>query len=377
MNIGYDVSYIQVRRAGIGRHALELLRSLLESGSGHHFILHGWSNSLDVELLKTLSAENVKLSLARIPGNVKRFYWNKVRTPSLELITGSLDCFHSTDPFLPPLTRASRISTVHDLAYLRFPDFFEDHILAWDTYVRRSVQSADAIIVPSEQTKNDVMEFLNIPDERIHLVQPPVSRKVDFFQKSDRDNEIVRQLGLTAPYVLYVGTIEPRKNIPTLVRGFEQSAREHPSDVMLVLAGKRGWKWEESIEAIQTSPYYDRIRHLDYVTEEQLAALYRKAICFVYPSFFEGYGFPVLEAMASGIPIITSANSSLREIADGVALLVEPEKSEDIAEALTMLISNEVRRVEMRQRGLEIVKQFSGTRAANQVLGVYASLGNG
>ncbi len=376
MKIGYDVSYVQTYRAGIGRHALELLKCLLASGSGHDFILHGWSNSLDVRLLKSFEAPHVRLSVSRIPGDVKRFYWNTLRTPSIDFVTGPLDCFHSTDPFLPPLSRGAKFCTVHDLAYLRFPEYFEERVLAWDKHVRRSVRSADAVFVPSQQTRSDVMEFLEVPADRVHLVQPPVSRLVDFSLKSEKDDEIVRALGLTAPYVLFVGTIEPRKNIPALVKGFEQSAREHSSEVLLVLAGKTGWKSEESIEAIQSSPYYDRIRHLDYVTEEQLAALYRKAICFVYPSFFEGYGFPVLEAMASGIPVITSANSSLREIADGVALLVEPEKCEDIAEALTMLISNEVRRVEMRQRGLEIVKQFSAEKAAKQVLSVYASMGS-
>lgn len=374
MRIGYDVSYIQTRRAGIGRHALEILKSVLAFNGGHQFVLHGWSHSLDGRLLRTFESPYVHLSIAPIPGHIKRLYWNRLRQPSVELFTGKLDCFHSTDPFLPPLAQASAICTVHDLAYLRYPAFFEKRVLAWGNHVRRSVQSADAVCVPSQQTKEDVMEFLNIPAERIHLVQPPVSEMVDISLRSERDDDLVRHLGVTSPYILFVGTIEPRKNIVTLVRGFEQCVRESPSDVTLVIAGKIGWEAEESLEAIRHSPYNKRIQYLEYVDETQLAALYRKAICFVYPSFFEGYGFPILEAMASGIPVITSANSSLREIADGVALLVQPEKAEDIAEALTMVLGNEVRRVEMRQRGLEIVKQFSRERAAKQVLGVYTVL---
>jgi glycosyltransferase involved in cell wall biosynthesis len=132
--------------------------------------------------------------------------------------------------------------------------------------------------------------------------------------------------------------------------------------------------YEPIFRAIENSPVKNRIRYLDFVSDDELAVLYRRAMMFVYPSFYEGHGSPVVEAMASGIPIITAAHSSLREIADGVALLIDPSKPDEIAEAMHMLLDDEVRRVEMRQRGLHVVEQFSATAAARNVLRIYRSL---
>lgn len=368
MRIGFDVSHIQKNRAGIGRHALQLIKALLAEDKTNEYVLHGWSFGIDKDAISLLANSRTKLSIARIPGDVKRFYWNKLRTPNIEKLIGNIQLFHSSDPLLPP-TNARTICTVHDLAYKKFPMLFERQVVECDEFVKQSVHVADAVIVPSQQTRLDLVEMMGMDESKIHVVNLPPDG-IFSSTKTNSDASVKEKFLLARPYILFVGTIEPRKNIPSIVKAFESV----PDRVDLVLVGKKGWHTEESFRAIHSSAEKTRIHYLEYVTDEELASLYRQALCFVYPSLYEGYGFPILEAMASGIPIITSNNSSMREIADGVALLVSPSSVEELAEAMNMLVADEVRRVEMRQRGMQIVQQYTAEGAAKSVLKIYSSI---
>jgi len=239
--------------------------------------------------------------------------------------------------------------------------------------VERSVRSADALIVPSRQTQLDVLEIFGIEERKIHVVRLPASR--DFSAEGiPSDEEVLNRYGLCQPYVLFVGTLEPRKNIPVLVRAFEIARSQTKTDIELVLVGKTGWKVERTRRALAESPARRRIHHLSYVTDADLASLYRRAVCVVYPSLFEGYGFPVLEAMASGAPIITSNNSSMRELAADAGILIDPTNVEQLADAIGALVNDERRRAELRQRGLRVAQRFSDESAARTVLSLYASL---
>ncbi|MBX2991727.1 MAG: glycosyltransferase family 4 protein [Bacteroidetes bacterium] len=372
MRIAFDVSYIQKNRAGIGRHALQLAKALREHDTRNEYVLHGWSFGLDVNEIGTLQAPNVSLSLKRIPGDLKRFYWNRLRKPPVEAFVGSIDIFHSTDPMVPPARRAKRIATVHDCAYKKFPALFESRVLAWDAYVQRALGVVDAIVVPSEQTMYDVIELFKVEKVKLHVIHPPVDDMFAYQRDSSASNP--GSAVLAKPYILFVGTIEPRKNIASIIKAFEYVRREQRDSIDLVIVGKKGWLFEETMHAIRTSSEKASIQYREYVSEDELACLYRQAICFVYPSLYEGYGFPVLEAMASGVPVITSNNSAMREFADGVALLVPPDNIQDIADAIHLLVTNEVRRVEMRQRGLHVIKQFSSRQAARALLTLYDAL---
>ncbi len=373
MRVLFDVSYIQRNRAGIGRHALQLVKALLHVDEKNEYILHGWSFGIDRESLFALAKPQVTFSVARIPGAIKRWYWNRLRFPAIETFIGKVDLVHSTDPFLPR-TRARTICTVHDLAYKKFPELFEPRVPKWDCHVQRSVRSATAIIVPSYQTQFDLIELFDIEEKRIHVVQPPVGEMFVPEKNPNVDEEVRTKFCLTKPYLLFVGTLEPRKNIPTLIRAFGRTRDESHCDVELVLVGKRGWKEKEIFETMKSSPLQSRIKYLAYVTDTELASLYRQALCFVYPSLYEGYGFPVLEAMACGVPVVTSMNSAMRELADGVAVLTNPTSVEDLAEAMAALITNEVRRVELRHRGLQAVRQFTPESAAKRILAIYDAL---
>ncbi len=373
MKIAFDVSYIQKNRAGIGRYALELLRALLAEDSTNEYVLHGWSFSLDTKTILGLQNAHVRFSLARIPGFIKRDYWNWMSSPPIELFAGECDVFHSSDPLLPPTRRAKTISTVHDVSYKKFPHFFEGNVLRLDGFIRRSIRNADAILVPSEQTKHDLLELFGAVEEKIHVVHPPVHSIFKPLPEDIQDEQVRLKYRLSPSFLLFVGTLEPRKNIVGLIKAYERVGKEN-GNIQLVIVGKKGWFYSEIIKGMNASPVRSSIRYLEYVSDEELASLYRMAHCLVYPSFYEGYGLPILEAMASGTPVITSNTSSMKEIAGGCAVLIDPEKNEDLVNAIRLLVDDASLCKDLRVQGLVRVQQYSGEVAARKVLGVYEQL---
>lgn len=372
MRILYDVSYVQNRRAGIGRHALLLLRALMQYDTTHQYVLHGWSFSIAKESLQPLVSSQTSLAIARIPGAVKRWYWNRVRRPDIETFVGNISLVHSTDPFLPP-TRARTICTVYDLAYRKLPDLLEPRVVAWHSAVERSIRSADALIVPSRQTQLDVMEIFGIEERSIHIVRLPAGREFSA-DETPSDGMVLDRYALRRPYILFVGTLEPRKNIPVLVRAFEIARWQAKAEFELVLVGKIGWKVARTLHALRESPAGRHIHYLSYVGDADLGSLYRRAVCVVYPSLYEGYGFPVLEAMASGTPIITSNNSSMRELAQDAGMLVDPTNVDQLADAIAALVNDDHKRAELRRRGLHVAQRYTDESAARTVLSLYATL---
>lgn len=373
MRIAFDVSYIHKQRTGYGRSALELLKALLGYDTYNSYILHGWSYALDVKEIQQLQRENVKISVRRIPGFLKRFYWNRVKFPPIEFFIGEHDIYHNTDPLLPPAKNNVRVITVHDLSYKIFPQFFEHNVLRWDSFIVRSVQLCDAIIVPSLQTKMDVTNIFKTSADKIHVIRFPVSSKFSS-DSHPIDEEVERKFQLNVPFALFVGTLEPRKNIPRLIKAFEMLHKDNQVQLHLVLAGKRGWLYQQIIEAILHSPVRKKIHYLEYVSDDDLASLYRLSEFVVFPSMYEGYGFPVLEAMASGKAVITSNTSSMKEVGEGAALLTDPYNVAELAQAMKILHHDESQRRVYEQRGIEHMRKFSSQQAAQNLLTVYQSL---
>jgi glycosyltransferase involved in cell wall biosynthesis len=374
VRIVFDVSYVQRRRAGYGRAALELLKSLLALDNENRYTLYGWSHSLDREELLKLRSKNVRMSLAKIPGPIKRFYWNRLRTPPIKWFVKEFDIFHSMEPLLPPVGKRKSIATLYDLSYKRFPEFFEDNILRWDNSIARSLRNASAIVVPSQHTKVDLLEFFRVPEDKVHVIHLSISEIFHVQTDPKHDETAVSKFGLEFPFALFVGTLEPRKNIVCLMKAFELAHREKSMKLHLVLVGKRGWLSRGIFDALGSSPVRDKIHYLEYVADEDIASLYRLAQFLVYPSMYEGYGLPVLEAMASGLPVLTTRSSSLKEIAEGAAMLVDPENVDELAHAIGELIGKEILRGELSKRGLERVKRFSAESAGKKVLDLYESL---
>jgi glycosyltransferase involved in cell wall biosynthesis len=374
MRIAIDISYLQTKRAGYGHHTSELLNALLQYGGEHTYTLWGWSSHIDKIALVKFNQTNYRIKAARIPGFIKRFYWNNLKFPDIQTFTGNFDIFHSLEPLMPPTKNKKVIITIHDLAYKKFPQYFESNVLKWDISIKRNVNIADAIIVQSQQTKNDIQEFFNVKEKKIHIIHLPVNSIFSHSDVDDIKDQVRKIYNLHSPFALFVGTLEPRKNIPTLIKSFEQLHKASVSDLKLVIVGKRGWLYDEIFSAINNSVVRNKILYLDYIPETDLATIYKLAKFFVYPSIYEGYGVPILESMASGTPVITSNTSSLKEIAEGVAILVDPTKVEDLSEAMFRLSQNQSVRDELSKKGLERIKLFNHKTAADQVLNIYKQL---
>jgi glycosyltransferase involved in cell wall biosynthesis len=374
MRIVFDVSYIQKRHAGVGRYAAELLTALLDADSSNEYVLHGWSFSLDREKISRFQQANVLLRTARIPGPVKRAYWKILQFPSVDRLIGDFDLFHSCDPFIPPVGQRSGIATVHDLAWKRVPRFFQRSVLREAKYIEDSLNRAAAIVADSHQTMNDLLETFRLPPEKIHVVWPPVSVMFRREPDADLDRRIQEKYGLELPFVLFVGTMEPRKNVVSVIRAFELVHQAYKNALQLVLVGKRGWMYREIFETIRRSAVANRIRYLEYLPDNELASVYRLAHLFVYVSFYEGFGFPVLEAMACGTPVITSDCSSLREIAGDAAVLIDPQNVEALAAAMTAAMADTAKREQLVNAGLAKAKEYSGQRSAGTMLKLYQSL---
>ena len=360
----------------MGRYALELLRRLLASNSADEYVLHGWSFSLDRSVVASLARPGVTLRVSRLPGTVKRLTWNHIRRLPIRTFTGPIDIFHSCDPFLPGLGRARGIATVHDLCQRRFPEYFDRPVLRRDRHLSRSLESADAIIVPSKHTMSDLVEMFAIPGDRVHVVYPSIDTRFHPQTPDDSvaDAALRQELHLEGKIALFVGTLEPRKNLVTLIKAFEEANHIAPDILTLVIAGKPGWLYRDIFRAIEDSPIRRKIRYLRYVSDEHLASLYRLAHLFVYPSFYEGFGYPVFEAMASGIPVVTSDSSSLKELAGGAAELTDPTNQQAITDALLRVTQNEDRRLELRIAGLERVRWLSTQDTVGRVNRIYRHL---
>lgn len=267
------------------------------------------------------------------------------------------------------------VLTVHDCIFMRHPDWFR-----WERaeYYRwagcRSARRAARVIADSGATAHDLRELIGVPDSRIDIVPLGVDQA---FRPAPVEAIGLARTRYRLPdnYFLYVGTLEPRKNLAAVVRAWDRVAdgiKEH-----LVIAGRPGWKTEEMLAAIRQSKHQDRIHLPGFILQEDLAAAITAARAFVWPSLFEGFGLPVLEAMACGTPVLTSSTSSLPEVAGDAALLVEPEREEAIAEALKRLSQDDLLRARLSAAGLQRAAEFTWTRTAALTLKAYERVARG
>lgn len=293
---------------------------------------------------------------------------------SVELTRFGLDLFHSPD-FIPPLRGAKHhVITVHDLNFLHYPQFltaesrryYNDQILA-------ATQHADHILVDSEATRTDLIKMLEVPAEKITVHMLGVDES---FQPLP-ENILApyrQQLALPAEYLLFVGTFEPRKNITGLLEAYHQLCQQLPEAPPLVLAGQRGWLFDETMQHISKMQLDDRILWRENIPQAAMPALYNMASLLILPSFYEGFGFPALEAMACGTVPIVSNRSSLPEVVGDVGLQITPEDTADLTQAMFKGLTDLPWRGNMVQAGLARARQFTWENTAQIALSVYQTI---
>jgi glycosyltransferase involved in cell wall biosynthesis len=333
-------------------------------------------NREDLEAFSNGFGENFKVVGGCLRPRPVRLLFQQVVLPAAALV-GGLDVVHSPS-FIMPMFRAGRrhLLTVYDMTFFSHP---ECHIplrrsRPYLTAIVASLRRADLVTVPSESTKREILRCVpGVDAMKIRVVVPGIN---DEFKpmSARRVAAAADKLGVRKPYVLYVGTLEPRKNLLTLVDAFRRLVEEHDVEEDLVLAGKAGWGYEPLFEKIRVHGLDDRIHRLGYVPHELLPGLVGGASLFVYPSLAEGFGFPPLEAMACGVPTIASDSSSLAENLDGAAVLVSPNDPVALGGAMIKVLRDEPVRHELRQKGLERVESYRWERTARETIACYREL---
>lgn len=373
MKIGIDISQI-VYGTGVSTYTRNLVENLLRIDDKNEYILFGSSLRAKKKLknfIEELSEfKNFEPKLASIPPTLLEIMWNNLHVYPLEKFIGEVDVFHSSDwtqPKIASLT-TKKVTTIHDMVPYLFtsslPKKISDNQKKRLEHVKKEV---DLIIADSQTTKDDVMKFLEIPEEKIKVIY--LSADPQFKnQGDDKVNEVLEKYKIKKPYILSVATQEPRKNIQKLIDVFTQIQLRRP-ELHLVLSGKYGWGpgFHSTENVIWT----------DYVPKEDLMALYSGCRVFVYPSLYEGFGLPVLEAMACGAPVITSNNSSMAEIAKDAAILVDPRSTSQLTRAIEMLLDLNLENYQkMVRASLYRAKAYNWTKTAQDTLKVYEEAGS-
>lgn len=296
-------------------------------------------------------------------------------TSYFEKFFGYPNIVHGTNYSVYPCHKSRKVMNLYDLTFIKYPQFTNSVVEAYTEKVKRCLQWTDLVLTISESSKQDIIQYLQVDEKKV-VVTPLASRYHNNYFPDGRIEELSKQVqyDFSQPYLLFVSTIEPRKNIKAIITAFNYLKQKHKIPHNLVMIGRKGWHYESIFAAIEKSPWKNQIHHLDYLSNVMVALFYAKADAFVYPSHYEGFGLPVLEAMTLGTPVITSNNSSLPEVAGDAALLINPDEPMQLAEAILKLISDSQLRQEFIKKGQERAKQFSWERTAIKTLKAYKSI---
>ena len=379
MRVGLDGRVLTPRIGGIGRYAIRLIEAYAALKATEY---------PDLDLVVFTAPQTDRSLLDDLQVRLcERFRWSKstVLRSSILLTVGEqleqIDLFHGLEPSGFPLfyTRRKCVVTIHDVTPLILPWAFPPrHRWILATALSCVRRQADAVIVPSASAAADVVRHLNIDRDRITVISMGCDPRFQAAVNPLRTATVRQRYGLPERYALFVGTLEPRKNLQTLLRGFARFRAECPQDdVKLVLAGGPGWGQEPFDGILDTLKMRDHVLFMGFVVDKDLPDLYRGAEVFVYPSLYEGFGLPVLEAMACGIPVITSDRSSLPEVAGNAALLIDPTQPEALAAALSSVVTDKALREELRWKGIARAKDFSWEAVARKTLAVYRDVDGG
>jgi glycosyltransferase involved in cell wall biosynthesis len=367
LRVGLNVEpFFQRVPTGVGVYALSLCRGLVETSHAADLVAFHAAHETTPPELEALAIDHRSFGLAR-----DRLYdvWMQDRRPPPQSVCGPLDVVHSTGPAITPPGGAGLVVTVHDLAPIRFAERYPRR--ARSLYKRGALITASEaarIICPSRSTALDVEEFYGVERERIRVVP----HGVDVSDLGIHDaEELWARRGVTEPYVLWVGTQERRKNVMAVLDAFANVASRHPN-LSLVLHGPNGWLGDEVGEGVRLRGMHGRtIVSEGSLPRSELAALYARASVFVYPSLYEGFGLPVLEAMACGTPVVSSNISALPETAGDAALLVDPLDDEALAEAIEHIIEDPSTAEDLSRRGQKRAAGFTWAEAARKTWAVY------
>lgn len=370
MKIALELQPCSNQMSGIGHYTFQLAKRILATESadvsGNYF-----NFCMRNPKLSDLGIEGRVHYNALLPYGVYRRMWNVVPIPYRAMFPCA-DVTHFFDYIVPPGVSGKVIDTVYDLTYLRYPETMDERNLTrLKQGMRRSLDQSDCIVTDSAFVKGEIVRELGYDADRIEVVYPAAVNEAAGVLTQ---HYLKEKWGLDKPYLLYLGTIEPRKNLNRLIQAYEKVSRELEQPPKLVLAGGKGWKAEEThMLAEKLAP--GQVLFTGYLSAEEKKLLYRHAALFTFPSLYEGFGMPVLEAMQQGIPVVCANASSLPEVAGDCARFVEPTDVNDIAQGILELLTDPARAEELSLRGKTQAERFSWDQSAEKLMQIYQRLG--
>ncbi|MEN8098250.1 MAG: glycosyltransferase family 1 protein [Chloroflexota bacterium] len=368
--IGVDYTAAVAQSAGIGRYVRELFTAF-------HQLEHKHQLSFFAASAKPFRSD--LLNVRRLPFHDKWLAraWHRFRLPiPVELLTGRVDLFHSPDFTLPPTLKGTlTLLTVHDLSFVQIPESADDQLREYlNRAVPHSVDRSDHILADSKSTRQDLIDLWGTLPEKVTVLYPGIDSHFQPVTDSDEQKRIRIKYKLdTHPFILSIGTLQPRKNYKMLIRAFRQLSTEFP-ELVLVIGGGPGWKYQDILLEPEVMGIKDKVRFIGFVADEDLPTLMSTCSIFAMPSLYEGFGLPVLEAMACGVPVITSNISSLPEVAGDAAVTVHPHDQDQLAQALYLMLSDQDRRHDAIRKGFKQASRFSWEQSARQLLSIYNTM---
>ncbi|MCB9098059.1 MAG: glycosyltransferase family 4 protein [Anaerolineales bacterium] len=376
MNIGIDYTAALKQSGGIGRYTRGLITTLAQLDRQNHYLLMHTPDSPADGLRAFESQPNFSHRQYPLAERWMTIGWHRAYLPlPVEFFTGPVDLFHSPNFILPPVRRAKTLLTVHDLSFIRHPQGAVDKLRRWlEQVVPRSLERADHVLADSASTRRDLIEIFNLPAAAITVVGAGVEPRFRPITDPVELARVAARYNLPPKFILSLGTLEPRKNFTGLINAFSQSPVRQTHH--LVIAGGKGWLYDDIFAAAAASPVADRIHLIGFVDDEVLPALYSLADVFAYPSHYEGFGIPVIEAMACGTPVVCADNSCLPEVAGQSAVQIAATDIEALAEALHRLTTDPSLRARAITAGFVQAQKFNWPAAAQRLLTVYRRFEN-
>lgn len=379
MRIGIDISTVlnHGQDIGAGRYIINLVRNLLKIDKKNTYVFTGrYVTDKYLEIINgirsTCTDNKIEFKLYKTTQK-KLNLWNRLRFPPIELMGFKADLLHCPDYLIPPTLNKIIILTIHDLAFIRFPQFnFDWFIKKYTKEVKRNARLAKKIVADSKSTKDDIIKFFKIDPAKVKVVYLASDSQFKKLANQEKDKKVLKKYGIDKKYILSAGTIEPRKNYPTLIKAFNYIKHNNNDfNYRLVIVGRTGWKSEATYRERELSPYKDDILFIGRVSDKELVQIYNQAEIFVYPSLFEGFGLPPVEAMSCGLPVIASDSSSLKEVVGNAGIQVPSEDYREISKQILYVLKNEKIKKKLKEKSLKQAQKFSWEKTARKTLNIY------
>jgi len=369
LRVAFDVLPFAGELTGVGRFCAGLAGSL----AGREEVeLRGYAVARNARRDTAVGAAALGLSLKtwRAPTRVVNALWARVEVPPIEWLVGPVDVVHGTNYVVPPARHAGRVVTVFDLTAMRYPQFCAPASLAYPRLVARAVRHGALVHVLSSFVRDELAELLGVDTDRVHVVPPGLDAAPEYVSAPSPGQADRRDR--SAPYLLALGAVEPRKDLPSLVTAFAEIAHAH-GDLRLVVAGPDGWGEPSFAAAVASCGVADRVVRVGYLEEVDRQSLLDGAVALAYPSLYEGFGFPPLEAMAAGVPVVATAAGAVPEVVGDAAVLVAPGDPAALAAALVRVIDDTALRARLIAAGRVRASSFTWESAADSMIDLYGA----